>query len=282
MLKLGDKNDVVKALQGFLSIPVTGIFDKTTEEYVKIWQRFHFLEADGIVGEKTLKAMKEKGLKIIPIKPSLSDPIRQIIEVNRDKLVARANRNNSVDTYFDPEKHVIVVAIRGKKLDLGQKGENDRRIYDDAHYLTTPQKMLSFDGNTDPNGFRKGSGTGDNKGMACLDEGVWFFGRGPHKGRPAFRQACPFRVIRDGNPPYVDTGYHAINWHDGGESSTSSLGCQTNRPSDFKKILEFMYRELDECDNPRMYLDSKSYGFVRSFPYLLISEKEIRKGNLKL
>ena len=172
------------------------------------------------------------------------------------------------------------MAIRGFNLDMGQDNENDRRIYDDAHFIVTPRGVISFAGNTDPNGYRKGSGYGSGKGMACLDEGVWFFGKGPHKGRPSFRQAVPFRVIRDGNPPYPHTGYHAINWHSGGQSSTSSLGCQTNKPSEFSKLRDYIYKAMEDFNNPKMYLDYKSYGLQPVVPYILIDEKKRRQGEL--
>jgi len=278
------KGEDVRAINHFLGLS-GNMFTEETKNAVIEFQKANGLESDGIVGVFTFKKMQEEGFegeqksKKESLQLNFSE-IWDIVEANNGKLICAPNFYNKSATSFDPSKNLIVIAIRGFKLDtLGERGKNDRRIYDDAHFIITPRGVYAFDGNTDPNGFRKGYGTGSNKGMACLKTGVWFFGRGLHKGRPAFRQACPFTVTRDGNPPYDDTGYHAINWHDGGVSSTSSLGCQTNRPKDFEVLRTLVYRELVVCENPKMFLDSKD-SKAPAFPYILIEETERRKGNL--
>ncbi len=266
---------------------VDGDFGKGTDNAVKLYQREKGLKADGIVGNNTYAKLKIDGLKIKAQKESLDfledEEIRKIVDANSHFLIAEPNRNNPEPTPFDPEKHLVVVAIRGYQLDsVGARGKNDRRVYDDAHFIVTPRGILRFKGNTDPNGYRKGYGYGSQKGMAMLDTGVWFFGKGPHKGSPAFRQACPFTVVRDGSPSYKHTGYHAINWHSGGYSTTSSLGCQTNKPNEFQLIRNYIYEELENLDNPTMFLDYKYHGLRRSFPYILINEKDRRAGRLKV
>lgn len=179
---------------------------------------------------------------------------------------------------------VVALAIRGYYLDsMGVPGKNDRMRYDDAHFVVWPDGLARFVGNTDPNGFRAGKGTGAGKGMAMLKPGIHFYGTGHHKGQRAFRQAEPFTVIRDGNPPYDDRGWHAINWHSGGgdENSygkTSSLGCQTNPPLQFAVLRPLIYRLLEAYSSPRGKTDWEEG--VRIFPYVLIEEEEIRKGNL--
>ncbi len=182
---------------------------------------------------------------------------------------------NNVD-----QGRVCAVAIRGYKLDtMGKPGVNDRRIYDDAHFICWPDGMAAFAGNTDPNGYRSGHGYGSEKGMACLRTGIHIYGTGLHKGRLAFRQCERFTVVRDGDPPYAHLGWHAINWHDGGEASTWSLGCQTNPGSIFKPLLRpMMYELLEVWKNPKRPNDRKES--VRSFPYLLIDERDRRSGNL--
>lgn len=177
-------------------------------------------------------------------------------------------------------REASILAIRGYYLDsMGVPGVNDRRIYDDAMAIYHPQRgILTYQANTDPNGFRKGTGTGSSKGMAMLDDGVWRFGIGRHKGRRAFRQCMPFTVVRDGNPPYKDTGWHAINLHDGGETNTSSLGCQTLPKSTFAQMQPLFYQWLDECGNAKMKNDFGD--LVRSFDYVLLEETERRKGNI--
>jgi hypothetical protein len=173
---------------------------------------------------------------------------------------------------------VVVVAIRGYRLDDGNKGINDRRIYDDAHFIVWPKGVARFYGNTDPNGYRKGQGMGSGRGMASLCCGIHFYGTGLHKGRAGFRQAEPFTVLRDGNPPYRDLGWHAINWHDGGETSTSSLGCQTNKFSVFRELQPLLYGLLYEFGNVKSKTDQLEN--VPVFPYILIEEVNRRNGNL--
>lgn len=175
---------------------------------------------------------------------------------------------------------VAVVAIRGYYLDsMGRPGENDRMIYDDAHFVVWPDGKAAFVANTDPNGYRKGRGTGSEKGMAMLKTGIHLFGTGLHKGQLGFRQCEPFTVIRDGDPPYEDKGWHAIDWHTGGRTSTSSLGCQTNPyPLFHEEVRPLVYKLLDRYANPRRENDRGER--VRCLPYVLIDETERRRGNL--
>jgi lysozyme len=179
------------------------------------------------------------------------------------------------------QSKVAVVAIRGYYLDsMGVRGVNDRKIYDDAMFIVHPDGIERFQSNTDPNGYRKGSGAGSKKGMAMLKPGIHRFGKGSHKGVQAFRQCERFTVIRDGDPPYEDLGYHAINLHSGGYSSTSSLGCQTIPKSTWARFKATLYSLLDEYKNPIRKNDWDQR--VRSFDYVLIEESERRKGNLQV
>lgn len=174
---------------------------------------------------------------------------------------------------------VNLIAIRGYYLNsMGVPGRNDRRIYDDAIFIVHPNGVERFQANTDPNGYREGYGTGSKKGMAMLKTGIHRFGKGLHKGRKAFRQCERFTVIRDGNPPYEDCGYHAINLHSGGYRSTSSLGCQTIPKKTWPRFKSTLYSLLDEYKNP---IRKNDWGQrVRSFDYILIDETERLKGNL--
>jgi len=281
--KKGSRGKVVKEIQSFLSIHDDGVFGSKTRSKVIQYQKKKRLTADGIIGPRTLNTMVQDGLELsggkkVSQKNILSvQDVERVIQSNFNQLTAPVNKFNSSKTVFDPTKHVTVVSVRGFEINMGKDGVNDRRIYDDAHFIYSPKGLISFSANTDANGFRKGSGTGKNKGMAMLDTGVWFFGKGKHKGRLGFRQCCPFTVIRDGDPPYPHTDYHAINWHNGNVDTTSSLGCQTNRPADFDALRTYLYRELDSLDNPCMYNDWGQR--VRAFPYILIDETERRKGN---
>lgn len=289
ILKVGINGPDTERVQGFLKDEgfyfgrVDGLFGPATRNAVILYQKSRNLIQDGIIGGVTYSAMKEDGFERDGTEIESLDidksEIKKIIAANSFQLICPPNRNNPEATSFDPENHVIAVAIRGFKLNsMGKFGENDRRIYDDAHFIVTPNEVKAYEGNTDPNGYRKGRGTGANKGMACLKKGVWFFGKGPHKGSPAFRQCCPFTVIRDGSPDYEDTGYHAINWHSAGNVSTSSLGCQTNRPHDFVSLRNFIYNAMEEFNNPFMKNDWDQR--CRAIPYILIEEKDRRSGNL--
>lgn len=280
LLKRGSKGETVKRIQRFLKIKDDGDFGKNTESSVIEYQRSKGLEPDGKVGKNTLNKMVEDGLQLSDPEPKkISDSeILKIISSNEHSLSFPPNTYNPTETIFDYKSHLVVVAIRGFRLEMGNSNSNDRGIYDDAHFICTPNGVISFPANTDPSGFRKGHGTGSSKGMACLDEGVWAFNKGRHKGRLAFRQAVPFTVIRDGNPPYPHNGWHAINWHNGNISTTSSLGCQTNKPEDFESLRTLIYKQLDVFENPKMFNDFKILD--RAVPYILIDEKERRKGNL--
>lgn len=278
-LRFGSRGESVRKLQKLINAPIDGIFGARTELAVKSFQVSRGLVADGIVGPKTWEALGVKESSEVT-----AETIKNIILANSSKLTTSLNnKNNSVVT-FDPEKHLIVVAIRGFNEDLGTPDENDRRIYDDAHFIYTPQSVIKFVGNTDPNGFRKGHGTGSSKGMAMLNEGVWFYGKGPHNGRPSFRQCAPVQITRDGNPPYLDFGWFGINWHSGGDSTTSSLGCQTNRPKDFNTLRDYIYDKLDVYQNPELCHDwAKNFNDkVPAFPYILIDFKDVERGNFKV
>lgn len=116
----------------------------------------------------------------------------------------------------------VVLAVRGYFLDsMGKPGANDRGIYDDAAFIVVPPEQNSltrWNFNTDPSAYRYG--------IATLTKGVWRFVPKIHKTYPAFGQAEPVTVTRDGQGK--DTGWFGINLHHGGlAGGTSSLGCQT-------------------------------------------------------
>lgn len=175
--------------------------------------------------------------------------------------------NLLVDSYkIDRDKYpVIIVGVRGYSLEMGQARVNDRGIYDDAAFVLSPTAFLAVNFNTDPSGYRKGKGTGAGKGMAVLDPGLWMYRVGPHRGvSPALRQADKVTVTRDGDPPYKETGIFAINHHRGGARTTSSAGCQTVPPSQWKNYIQTIVSELNRYGQ----------GVV---PYLLINEADFGK-----
>lgn len=179
------------------------------------------------------------------------------------------------------QSKVNVIAIRGYYLDsIGRTGSNDRGVYDDAHFVLWPDGYASFEGNTDPSKYRKGRGYGKHKGMAVLKKGIHLYGKGNHKGTKAFRQCEKFTVVRDSHSGgYEHLGYHGINWHRGGYTHTSSLGCQTNPRSLFlTEIRPLVYSLLDRYGNRARRNDWNQK--VRSFNYVLVEETDLRKGNL--
>lgn len=147
---------------------------------------------------------------------------------------------------YESEKEVLLFGCRGYFLNsMGAKGRNDRGIFDDAIFVLSPFVFASFNANTDPSIYRKGTGTGSKKGVANLKTGLWLYQKGLHKGYQAFTQAAKVTVIRDGSPDYEDTGYFGINIHKGGVNSTSSLGCQTIYSPQWASFKTLVYGELD-------------------------------------
>lgn len=137
---------------------------------------------------------------------------------------------------------MIIVGIRGYYLNtLGQPGVNDRGIYDDALFIDTPQVTAAFNANTDPTGYRKGTGFGKTKGLATLKPGLWLAHKfGLHKGKylALVQRMGAVTVVRDGDPDYEDTGTDfGINIHKGGLKSTNSEGCQTIHPTQWESFI---------------------------------------------
>lgn len=165
----------------------------------------------------------------------------------------------------------VLVGVRGYYLDsMGLKGQNDRKLYDDALFWITPNVYASYNGNVDASGYRKGKGTGAAKGMATLKPGVWLYKKGLHRGYQAFVQAAKVVVVRDGHDgDYEDEGYFGINIHRGGLTTTQSLGCQTTPSTQWDSFKGLGYGELDRNGQ-------------KVFPYILIEETQRRKGKLNV
>ena len=151
---------------------------------------------------------------------------------------------NLISTFkVDREKNpLVIVGIRGYYLNTqGKPGVNDRGIYDDAIFIDSPFVTASFNANTDPSVYRKGTGTQNRtKGIARLKPGLWMaYGFGLHKNKYMALIQCmgEVTVIRDGNPDYEETGNFGINIHKGGYNTTSSLGCQTIHPAQWESFI---------------------------------------------
>lgn len=130
---------------------------------------------------------------------------------------------------------VALLGVRGYYRDtMGVPGDNDRGIYDDAIFLQAPSATLSFNANTDPSRYRTG--------IASLRCGTWRYRIGIHglsKPRSeqyvALVQAAEVTVDRDNAP--AETGWFGINIHRGGFNGTSSLGCQTIHPDQWRSFI---------------------------------------------
>ena len=154
---------------------------------------------------------------------------------------------------------VALVGIRGYYRDtMGEVGQNDRGIYDDAIFLISPNAYATFNANTDPSVKRQG--------IAVLKPGVHRYRKGKHGlskpggGYPALRPANPAEklpVTRDGQGDSMGV---AINIHRGGYNSTSSLGCQTVHPSQWTAFVSLVYSEMDRVGQ-------------KTIPYLLVEEE---------
>lgn len=139
---------------------------------------------------------------------------------------------------------LLVVGIRGFFYSMGKSLKNERGIYDDALILYVPSLNIfePFNGNTDPSRIHKGYGTSEQtKGMAVLKPGFWpvyRFAKHKNSYEAICQRAGKVTVIRDGidNKPYEDTGEFGINIHRGGNTTTSSLGCQTIPPQQWDEF----------------------------------------------
>lgn len=165
-----------------------------------------------------------------PAKPRLS----------QDELSVQMRKNGLHLDDLLQSYPLLVVGLRGYYREMGAKGRNDRMLYDDAICIVTTNVYATFNGNTDPNGYKLGKGTGPSKGMAVLDAGFWPVYRFDlHRGAylALCQRAGDVTVTRDGSPPYKDTGEFGINIHRGGTNGTSSLGCQTIPPSQWDAFI---------------------------------------------
>lgn len=159
-------------------------------------------------------------------------------QLTKEEALQLAAPYNMTDKCF-------IIGIRGYyKNTMGEVGENDRGIYDDAICIVGPEVFKTFNGNTDPSINRDG--------IATLLPGVHAYKKGNHGisrpggGYPALRPATPgekLPVKRDGG------GYTfgiAINIHKGSINSTSSEGCQTIYPDQWKDFINTVYALMDK------------------------------------
>lgn len=153
---------------------------------------------------------------------------------------------------------VVLVGVRGYyKRTMGDPEANDRGIYDDAIFLLGPGVFLAVNANTDPSRY--------TPGVASMIAGVHLYRQGKHGitthadgGYPAFRPANAEErvpVTRDGQKG--QKWGIAINIHKGGYNTTSSLGCQTVFPDQWRDFQVKTYAAMDAVKQ-------------RQVPYVLI------------
>lgn len=163
---------------------------------------------------------------------------------------------------------MAILAIRGYYEDsMGAPGQNDRAIYDEAVWIILHDRCLPFNFNTDPSAYRKG--------MATLKPGVWWMIPGWHKignpkGHCAFRQFGNVTVIRDDKGEH--TGYFGINLHRGGNTGTSSEGCQTVPLSQWDEFRQSGYKALGITDADVKKHPAGVPG--KRFRYILVTKDE--------
>lgn len=161
----------------------------------------------------------------------------------RDQVARRIEKLLPRGQHFD----VVLYGVRGYFRDtMGVPGRNDRGLYDDAMFVFSPTAFVAFNANVDPAISRAG--------IAMLATGCYLYKRGRHgisrgPGYPALRPASrneELPVYRDGEKqkPSLRPGV-AINIHRGGETRTSSEGCQTIPPSQWQSFISLVYFELE-------------------------------------
>lgn len=166
---------------------------------------------------------------------------------------------------------VALLGVRGYYPDSFKRPRlNDFGVYDDAMFLITPTGTVAFNANVDPS--KVGWNPGVDKYYAQLTVGVWPFRRGPHKGVSGhFRQLVEGearaiglgayftdsrsrgaftvkRVHDDETAERFETGYFAINIHEGTQHGTSSWGCQTMPPDQFAEMRDAAYAAMTAAD----------------------------------
>jgi hypothetical protein len=136
----------------------------------------------------------------------------------------------------------FLLAVRAYRRDtMGKPGLNDLNMFDDAFFIVTPDRMTTWNGNTDPT--RYGWNPNADKYMARLKVGAYTFVPLVHRGKyAAFGQGpnpvTVERIDSTGKVRQTETGEFGINLHYASEFSTSSEGCLTVPRSDWSDFFK--------------------------------------------
>ena len=175
----------------------------------------------------------------------------------KKSVIDKILKDKGIDTKKYP---MLIIGIRGYfSNSMGEKNKNDRGIYDDALIIYTPSVYATFNGNVDPSVQFK-------IGRAVLKKGFYLAHKfdihgGTQSQYPAICQRLAnVTVTRDGQGE--QTGMFGINIHKGGNTTTSSEGCQTLPPTQWDA-----FYQLAKSEWIRGYGDKWNKVVV---PYLLL------------
>ena len=160
-------------------------------------------------------------------------------KATRETVVAAATRRWIADGHTEPLPASFFFASRAYYSTTIGKPGNDIQAYDDAGFLVTPTTFQSWNLNTDPSRYGWSPTAADY--MARLAPGVHWMRQRIHRGKyQAFgqdgRNVTIDRVKADGTVDHRETGSFGIDLHPGGNSTTSSLGCQTVPPDQWDNL----------------------------------------------
>jgi lysozyme len=196
--------------------------------------------------------IKNPSSKLLPqLRPRETSSVVRAALRNALMLVPSARRN---DPFF-------VLGVRDYYLNtMGKAGVGDRNLYDDAIFVVTRDNVVPFNANTDPSTFRSGIAQLKVGQAVCYKPGLHGISRGA--GYPAFRQNSPVVVVRDGRGEDSDAGkagFFWINLHRGGNTTTSSEGCQTVPPNqwdEFRDLVNILLKEHQLTDFYYILIDN--------------------------